>query len=98
MAAATCFGRVEEFLETVLQVDDQKVRKARNIASKDMAIHSHAVIVFGKGQFGSEEDKFVLENIKLIVPRLKMTMVVGPTASSNTQIYPWRDTYCCRQQ
>ena len=94
MAAATCFGRVEEFLETVLQVDDQKVRKARNIASKDMAIHSNAVIVFGKGQFGWVEDKFVLDNIKLIVPRLKMTMVVGPTASSNTQISPRRDTYC----
>lgn len=35
LAAATCFRRVEEFPETVLQVDDQKVKKARNIASKD---------------------------------------------------------------
>ena len=81
IAAVTCFGRAEEFLETVPQINCRKVRKARNVASKNMAIPSNAAIVFGNGQSGWEEDKLVLNNIKLIVPILKLTMIVGPTAS-----------------
>ena len=50
MAAATCLGRVEEFLETMPQIIERKVKKARDIVSKEMAIHGDAAIVIRNGQ------------------------------------------------
>lgn len=84
IAAATCFGRVEEFLKTASRIDNRTMRPARDITSKDTTNYSDAAVVVRNGQFGWEESKFALNNINLTIPRFKLTIVVGPIASGKS--------------
>lgn len=86
IAAATCFGRVEEFLELASRIDGRKVRVIREVASKDTIAHSDAAVVIRNGQFGWEEGKFALNNINLSIPRSRLTIVVGPIASGESTL------------
>ena len=86
IAAATCFGRVEKYLEATTRIDIRKVRAARDLSPKDTTIYSDVAVVIRNGQFGWEEGKIALNNVNLTIPRAKLTMIVGSVASGKSTL------------
>ena len=86
IAATTCLGRVEKFLETESRIDSRMVRAARDIICKEKINYGDAAIVIRNGNFGWEESRFTLNNINLIIPRSKLTIIVGPIASGKSTL------------
>ena len=86
IAAITCLGRVQKFLETESRTDSRMVRAASDIICKEKTNYGDAAVVIRNGQFGWEEGKFTLSNINLTIPRSKLTIIVGPIASGKSTL------------
>ena len=99
IAAATCFGRVEEFLETASQIDGRNVRVIREVASNDTTAYSDAAIVIRNGQFGREEGKFEQHQSEHFKIEIDSSRGSNDFRKIHTlQSAPWRKSYRRRRR
>lgn len=88
-AAVTCLRRIQKFLESETQEDfriwSTKLRSDQEKLSIDQLSGLPAVSI-KNGGFGWENEKMVLNDINVEIPRGTLTMVVGPIASGKSSL------------
>ncbi|KAK1757136.1 P-loop containing nucleoside triphosphate hydrolase protein [Echria macrotheca] len=89
LAAFTCTGRIQTFLEAEARVDFRKAVSRANSEEdwdeKKRAGSNTGFKITG-GNFGWETDKPTLKNIDLEIPPSRLTIVVGPIASGKSTL------------
>ncbi|KAF4635233.1 hypothetical protein G7Y89_g2874 [Cudoniella acicularis] len=94
LAAFTCLGRIQEFLEKESRFDYRKSvptcpsdNQGQNVGEKgDLAAISAPMIKISEGGFGWQADKLYLADSKLEIPSSQLTMVIGPVASGKSTL------------
>ena len=85
--AFTSFGRIQRFLESETREDFRKVIPATS-SSEERApgINEVPGLSIKDGSFGWEEDKFILRDINIRIPKSSLTIVVGPVGSGKSTL------------
>lgn len=88
LAAVTCLGRIQDFLEKDPR-QDFRLEHPRSSTEKHSALEkvsSSPVISISEGNFGWTKDSMNLSGMNLSIPRCQLTMVVGPIASGKSTL------------
>ncbi|KAJ5201107.1 hypothetical protein N7449_005910 [Penicillium cf. viridicatum] len=96
VSGLACLGRIQAFLEGETRHDFRQVlddisrnsekSRADTETLSDSEPDSLYPLVIKSGNFGWEEDKFVLRDVSTRVPKSSLTIVVGPVGSGKTTL------------
>ncbi|KAH9220185.1 hypothetical protein DL95DRAFT_433377 [Leptodontidium sp. 2 PMI_412] len=94
-ASFTCLARIQVFLEKDSQVDfrtsaqdglrESTFPPPSRDDKENIPVHGSAMQISG-GNFGWEQDKTTLHDIKLNIPTSRLTVVIGPVASGKSTL------------
>lgn len=96
VSGLACLGRIQAFLECETRHDFRQVlddisrnsekSRADTETLSDSEPDSLHPLVIKSGNFGWDEDKFVLRDVSTRVPKSSLTIVVGPVGSGKTTL------------